>query len=117
MAVVALLNVIVPQLEVVGQMKAVSMSPPETAPSVISMKRVGENFQEFKSNSSAMVVLESDHQLDDAAHKFYDEMIKKLEADTKHVEHIQDMWGRSADGGRCAERRRQGHLRAGVHGR
>jgi RND superfamily putative drug exporter len=40
-----------------------------------------------------MVVLESDHQLDDAAHKFYDEMIKKLEADTKHVEHIQDMWG------------------------
>jgi RND superfamily putative drug exporter len=91
-AVVALLNVIVPQLEVVGQMKAVSMSP-ETAPSVISMKRVGENFQEFKSNSSAMVVLESDHQLDDAAHKFYDEMIKKLEADTKHVEHIQDMWG------------------------
>ncbi len=91
-AVVALLNVIVPQLEVVGQMKAVSMTP-DAAPSMISMKRVGENFHEFKSNSSAMVVLESDHQLDDAAHKFYDEMIKKLEADTKHVEHIQDMWG------------------------
>ena len=91
-ALVVLLNVIVPQLEVVGQMKAVSMSP-ETAPSVISMKRVGENFQEFKSNSSAMVVLESDHQLDDAAHKFYDEMVAKLETDKKHVEHIQDMWG------------------------
>ncbi|MCX2712887.1 RND family transporter [Mycolicibacterium sp. J2] len=91
-AVVALLNVIVPQLEEVGQMKAVSMSP-ETAPSVISMKRVGQNFDEFKSNSSAMVVLEADHQLGDAEHKFYDEMIKKLEADTKHVEHIQDMWG------------------------
>ncbi|MDX1873143.1 MMPL family transporter [Mycolicibacterium sp. 120266] len=91
-ALVALLNVIVPQLEEVGQMKAVSMSP-ETAPSVISMKRVGQNFDEFKSNSSAMVVLESDHQLGDAEHKFYDEMIKKLEADTKHVEHIQDMWG------------------------
>ncbi|MEN4476432.1 MMPL family transporter, partial [Mycolicibacterium cosmeticum] len=91
-ALVALLNVIVPQLEEVGQMKAVSMSP-ETAPSVISMKRVGQNFDEFKSNSSAMVVLEADHQLGDAEHKFYDEMIKKLEADTKHVEHIQDMWG------------------------
>ncbi|MBI3228608.1 MAG: MMPL family transporter [Mycolicibacterium cosmeticum] len=91
-ALVVLLNVIVPQLEVVGQMKAVSMSP-ETAPSVISMKRVGENFQEFKSNSSAMVVLESDHQLGDAEHKFYDEMVAKLETDKKHVEHIQDMWG------------------------
>ena len=37
-AVVALLNVIVPQLEVVGQMKAVSMTP-DAAPSMISMKR------------------------------------------------------------------------------
>ncbi|WP_349318968.1 MMPL family transporter, partial [Mycolicibacterium canariasense] len=91
-AVVAILNTVVPQLEEVGKIRSVSMSP-DSAPSVIAMKRVGENFKEFKSNSSAMVVLEADHQLGDAEHKFYDEMIKKLEADTKHVEHVQDMWG------------------------
>ena len=48
--VVALLNTTVPQFEVVGQMRSVSMSPSE-APSVIAMKRVGEVFEEFKSDS------------------------------------------------------------------
>ncbi|MGJ6124263.1 MMPL family transporter [Mycolicibacterium sp. Y3] len=91
-AIMVVLNAVVPQLEEVGKLRSVSMSP-DNAPSMIAMKRVGKVFDEFKSNSSAMVVLESDHQLDDAAHKFYDEMIKKLEADTKHVEHIQDFWG------------------------
>ena len=48
--VIALLNVIVPQLETVGQMRAVSMSP-ESAPSMIAMKRVGEVFQEYNSEA------------------------------------------------------------------
>ena len=26
------------------------------------------------------------------AHEYYDEMVKKLEADTTHVEHVQDFW-------------------------
>ncbi|MBI3224943.1 MAG: MMPL family transporter [Mycolicibacterium cosmeticum] len=91
-AIMVVLNAIVPQLEEVGKLRSVSMSP-DSAPSMIAMKRVGKVFDEFKSNSSAMVVLESDHQLGDAEHKFYDEMIQKLEADTKHVEHIQDFWG------------------------
>ena len=50
-------------------------------------------FQEFDSNSSAMIVLEGDQPLGDAAHKYYDGLIDKLEADKKHVEHIQDFWG------------------------
>ena len=91
-AIMVVLNAIVPQLEEVGKLRSVSMSP-DSAPSMIAMKRVGKVFDEFKSNSSAMVVLESDHQLGEAEHKFYDEMIQKLEADTKHVEHIQDFWG------------------------
>ncbi|MFA5708777.1 RND family transporter [Mycolicibacterium sp.] len=91
-AFVALLNMTVPQLEVVGQMRSVSMSP-DDAPSVIAMKRVGEVFEEFKSDSSAMIVLEHEHALDDASHYFYDDMIDKLEADTEHVEHVQDFWG------------------------
>ncbi|WP_407662422.1 MMPL/RND family transporter [Mycolicibacterium palauense] len=91
-ALVAVLNVAVPQLEVVGQMRTVSMSP-QDAPSVIAMKRIGNDFQEFHSDSSAMIVLEGQEPLGDAAHRYYNDLVAKLEADTKHVEHVQDFWG------------------------
>ena len=91
-ALIAVLNIVVPQLEDVGQMRSVSMSP-DDAPSVIAMKRVGDVFQEFDSDSSAMIVLEGEQPLGDDAHHFYDELVDKLEADTKHVEHVQDFWG------------------------
>ncbi|MCC9185281.1 RND family transporter, partial [Mycolicibacterium mageritense] len=91
-ALIGVLNATVPQLEVVGQMRSVSMSPSD-APSVIAMKRVGKVFDEFHSDSSAMIVLEGDKPLGDDAHLFYNDMVDKLEADTKHVEHVQDFWG------------------------
>ncbi|KUH70297.1 hypothetical protein AU184_03490 [Mycolicibacterium novocastrense] len=91
-ALIALLNVTVPQLEVVGQMRSVSMSPAE-APSVIAMQRVGHVFEEFKSDSSAMIVLEGEQPLGDDARRYYDELVDRLEADNKHVEHVQDFWG------------------------
>ena len=90
-AIIAVLNVVVPQLEEVGKIRSVSMTP-DAAPSMISMKRIGEVFQEFDSNNSAMIVLEGQQPLGDDAHAFYDQLIKKLEADTTHVEHIQDFW-------------------------
>ena len=43
LALIAVLNVTVPQLEVVGQNQAVSMRP-EAAPSMIAMKRIGKVF-------------------------------------------------------------------------
>ena len=91
-ALIVALNITVPQLEVVGEMQAVSMSPKE-APSVIAMMRVGKVFREFDSDSSAMIVLEGDQPLGEDAHRFYDDMVEKLRADTKHVQHIQDFWG------------------------
>ncbi|MGV0812917.1 MMPL family transporter [Mycolicibacterium boenickei] len=91
-AVIGVVNTVVPQLEKVGEMRAVSMSP-DDAPSMIAMKRVGEVFQEFKSNSSVMVVLEGDEPLEIDAHDYYDEIVAKLEADKAHVEHVQDFWG------------------------
>ncbi|BBX32738.1 MmpL4 protein [Mycolicibacterium mageritense DSM 44476 = CIP 104973] len=91
-AIIAVLNVIVPQLEEVGKMRSVSMSP-DDAPSMIAMKRVGEVFQEFDSNSSVMIVIEGDQPLGDDAHKYYDQIVDKLEADKKHIEHVQDFWG------------------------
>src|SRR3954471_21042568 len=92
LALVVIVNVVAPQLEKVGEAHAVSLAP-DDAPSLQAMERIGKTFQEFDSNSSAMIVLEGDQPLGDAAHKYYDGLIDKLEADRKHVEHIQDFWG------------------------
>ncbi|MDT5237868.1 MAG: putative drug exporter of the superfamily, partial [Mycobacterium sp.] len=91
-AIVAILNTTVPQLEEVGKMRAVSMSPND-APALIATKRVGEVFQEYNTSSSVMIVLEGDEPLGADAHTFYDEMVRKLREDTTHVQHVQDFWG------------------------
>ncbi|MDA4088520.1 Siderophore exporter MmpL5 [Mycolicibacterium hassiacum DSM 44199] len=91
LALIAVLNTVVPQIDEVGRMRAVSMAP-EEAPSIIAMKRVGEVFEEFDSNSSVMILLEGDEPLGDEAHAFYDRMVDELEADTKHVQSVQDFW-------------------------
>ena len=91
-AIVAVLNTVVPQLEEVGTLRAVSMSPND-APSMIAIKRVGTVFQEYDTSSSVMIVLEGDQPLGAAAHEFYDRMVRDLRADTTHVQHVQDFWG------------------------
>ncbi|MCP3812167.1 MMPL family transporter, partial [Mycobacteriaceae bacterium Msp059] len=52
----------------------------------------GKVFQQYDSDSSAMVVLESDEPVGAAAHKYYDEIVAKLKADTEHVQNVQDFW-------------------------
>ncbi|ORA12729.1 RND family transporter [Mycobacterium arosiense] len=91
-ALTVLLNVAVPSLEVVGQKHSVSLSP-DTAPSTKAMKHIGRVFKESDSNASAMVVLEGDQPLGDKAHRYYADLIKKLEADPAHITHVQDFWG------------------------
>jgi len=91
-AIVVVLSTAVPPLEVVGQMRSVPMSP-DFAPSVTAMKRVGHVFDEYTSDSSAMILLESQQPLGDDAHRYYDALISRLSADTAHVEHVQDFWG------------------------
>jgi RND superfamily putative drug exporter len=91
-ALIVVLTLTVPQLEVVGEMRSVSMSPKE-APSVAAMMRIGKDFEEFDSDSSAMIVLEGDKPLGADSHKFYDDMVAKLRTDKTHVQHIQDFWG------------------------
>ncbi|CAN3129092.1 Membrane transport protein MMPL domain-containing protein [Mycobacterium sp. smrl_JER01] len=90
-ALIVILNLTVPQLEAVGEMRAVSMSPND-APSMISMKKVGELFEEGDSDSSVMVVFEGDAPLGDEAHAWYDELVERLRADTVHVQSVQDFW-------------------------
>jgi RND superfamily putative drug exporter len=93
-AIIAVLNTVVPQLEEVGKLRAVSMSPND-APSMIATKRVGEVFKEYNTSSSVMIVLEGEEPLGADAHHFYDQIVQKLEADTAHVQHVQDFWGDS----------------------
>jgi RND superfamily putative drug exporter len=92
LALTAIANIAVPQLEAVGKAHAVSMSPND-APSMQAMKRIGEVFHEFNSDSAVMIVLEGDKPLGHDAHRFYDDLVHKLTQDKKHVEHIQNFWG------------------------
>ncbi|MDT5177492.1 MAG: putative drug exporter of the superfamily [Mycobacterium sp.] len=91
-AVAALSNVLVPQLEAVGEEHNVALSSPD-APSLQAFQRIGKVFHEFDSDSAAMVVLEGDQPLGADAHRYYDDLVKRIEADTKHVQHVQDFWG------------------------
>ncbi|MDT5322692.1 MAG: putative drug exporter of the superfamily, partial [Mycobacterium sp.] len=90
--VTAVTNTLVPQLEMVGKEHSVSLSPLD-APALIAMKRLGSQFQQFDSDSMAMIVLESDQPLGDEAHRYYDDLVHQLEQDTKHVQHVQNYWG------------------------
>ncbi|WP_418005822.1 RND family transporter [Mycobacterium sp. PDNC021] len=90
--VVAVANSAVPQLEAVGKARSVSMSP-ASAPSMIAMKRIGLVFGEYRSDSSAMIVLEGRQPLGDDAHHYYESIVRQLDSDKKHVEHVQDLWG------------------------
>ncbi|MDY6997224.1 MAG: MMPL family transporter [Actinomycetota bacterium] len=85
-------NVFVPSLEQVGEEHTVGLSARD-APSMVSMKRIGAEFEEFDSDSNAMIVLEGEQPLGDAAHRYYDELVDRLEADTEHVQHVADFWG------------------------
>ncbi|OHU93276.1 RND family transporter [Mycobacterium talmoniae] len=88
----AVTNIAVPKLEAVAKAHQVGMSSP-SAPSLQAMKHIGKVFQQFDSDSAAMIVLEGEQPLGADAHRFYDTLIDKLRRDTKHVEHIQDFWG------------------------
>ncbi|OBK70969.1 hypothetical protein A5651_20175 [Mycobacterium sp. 1274761.0] len=91
-AVAALSNVLVPQLEKVGEVHNVALSSPDS-PSLQAFQRIGEVFGEFDSDSAAMVVLEGDQPLGAEAHRYYDELVKRFNEDRTHVQHVQDFWG------------------------
>lgn len=82
----------VPWLETVGREHSVPMAP-QDAPAVQAMQRMGKDFKESDSDSFAMLVLEGQQPLGDDAHAYYDRLVRELRADTKHVEHVQDLWG------------------------
>ncbi len=92
LVIVALATFAIPSLEQVGREYSVSLVPTD-APSLQAMQRMGEAFGESSSDSVAMVVLEGERPLDDAAHRYYDELVRQFEDDSAHVQHVQDFWG------------------------
>jgi putative drug exporter of the RND superfamily len=90
--ITVLVNVLVPQLEVVGEEHSAPMVPAD-APSMEAMKRTGHNFREYDSNSSVMIVLEGQKPLGDDAHRYYSELVDRLSQDRKHVQHVLNLWG------------------------
>jgi putative drug exporter of the RND superfamily len=82
----------IPSLERVAEKHSVSLMPKD-APSVEAMKRIGQDFKESNSDSSAMIVLEGQQPLGEEAHQYYAGLIRELRNDPKHVEHVQDLWG------------------------
>ncbi|ADG97798.1 Transport protein [Segniliparus rotundus DSM 44985] len=96
-AVAVIFNLAAPQLEAVGKEHSVSLAPSD-APALVAMKEMGKVFRESDSDSAAMVVIEQTDKdpkktLGKDAHAFYDELVRKFRADTKHVQHVQDFWG------------------------
>jgi RND superfamily putative drug exporter len=92
LALTIVVNIAAPQLEAVGKTHSVSLTPND-APSLIAMKRIGKDFQQFDSDTTAMVLLEGQDTLGDDAHRFYDTLIARLSEDKTHIEHIENFWG------------------------
>jgi RND superfamily putative drug exporter len=82
----------IPSLERVAETHSVSLMPKD-APSVQAMRRIGQDFKESNSDSSAMIVLEGQQTLGEDAHQYYAGLVRELRNDPKHVEHVQDLWG------------------------
>ncbi|OYN75050.1 RND family transporter [Mycolicibacterium sphagni] len=90
-AITVYVTFFVPWLETVSRDHSVPMAP-QDAPSVIAMQHMGSNFKESNSDSFAMLVMEGQQELGDEAHTYYDGLIRALRSDTKHVQHVQDLW-------------------------
>src|ERR1700754_738021 len=91
-ALTLLVTLAVPSLERVGREHSVPLAPHD-APAVQAMLRMGKVFKESDSDSFVMLVIEGQQELGDNAHKYYDKLMRLVKADTKHVEHVQDLWG------------------------
>lgn len=88
------LNVAVPQLEPVTEASRGPLVPID-APSSQALIHIGQVFKESDSNSLVMVVLEGSHKLDENDHRFYDQMVAKLQHD-KHVQYVMNLWSQGA---------------------
>jgi RND superfamily putative drug exporter len=86
-------NTFMPQVERVAEELAGPVVP-HYAPSQRALLTIGAKFHESNSTSLAMIVLEANRPLGDADHQYYDELMRRLLQDTKHVQSSIDLWGK-----------------------
>ena len=82
-----------PKVEDVAEDLAGPMVP-HYAPSQRALLSIGAKFQESNSTNLTMVALEANRQLGDQDHAYYDDLMKRLQRDTKHVQYVMDLWGK-----------------------
>src|ERR1700742_4736981 len=85
-----------PKVEDVAEELAGPMVP-HYAPSQRALLAVGAKFHEPNSTSFTMVVLEGDRPLGppgSVAHRYYDDLMRRLQQDPKHVQYVMDLWGK-----------------------
>jgi RND superfamily putative drug exporter len=87
-------NTFMPQVERVAEELAGPMVP-HYAPSQRALLHIGEKFHESNSTNLTMVVFEANgRQLGDQDHQYYDDLMRRLKADPKHVQYVMDLWGK-----------------------
>ncbi|MGZ4526653.1 MAG: MMPL family transporter, partial [Mycobacterium sp.] len=86
-------NTFMPQVERVAEELAGPMVP-HYAPSQRALLHIGEKFRESNSTNLTMVVFEANRPLGDQDHRYYDDLMRRLERDTKHVQYVMDLWGK-----------------------
>jgi RND superfamily putative drug exporter len=86
-------NTFMPQVERVAEELAGPVVP-HYAPSQRALLAIGAKFRESNSTSLAMLVFEADRPLGDADHRYYDDLVRRLKQDPKHVQYVMDLWGK-----------------------
>jgi putative drug exporter of the RND superfamily len=87
-------NTFMPQVEKVAEELAGPMVP-HYAPSQRALLHIGEKFHESNSTNLTMIVFEANgRQLGDQDHQYYDDLMRRLKADPKHVQYVMDLWGK-----------------------
>lgn len=91
LVLVGVLNVAVPQLETVIDQHAKSFLPDE-ASAVRALVKMGEHFGGGGSNNFVYLLVEGREPLDGTARDYYDEVVRRLTADTAHVSSVMNLW-------------------------
>src|ERR1700733_13416675 len=87
-------NVLVPSLDATTSANAGPLVGRD-APSSQAAILTGNEFKESNYTSVAVVLLQTKgRKLGDEDHRYYDELVRRLLQDTKHVQSVQDLWGK-----------------------
>jgi RND superfamily putative drug exporter len=86
-------NAFMPQVERVAEELAGPLVP-HYAPSQRALLAIGAKFHESNSTSLAMIVLEANRPLGEVDHSYYDDLVRRLRQDPKHVQYVMNLWGK-----------------------